>query len=1282
MSGAEPKRDHRGIRRGLERGAVAAIALAAASVLAVPFLQAGAHQAAAEEAPPTDPLFFQTQAEADSKSEGCLSCHVGIEPMHASSAVKLGCTDCHGGDATSLRPDGSTQGTTGYDEAMNRAHVQPEFPEFWQDENGEYTSANPKRPYTDTLKESYEFIRFVNPGDLRVATQVCAGCHYEQVAAVRRSPMATSSTFWVAAGYANGIVGLKSAFMGEAYGRDGEAQAILQKRPPTEFEKQGGALQALVPLPRWETIQPGEYFRAFEDGGRLNLATFPEIGNPNPLELPGLPDIRLSERGRGTGLRISPALINIHKTRLNDPHLSFFGTNDHPGDYRSSGCSACHVVYANDRDPIHSGPWAKHGHVGQTDTGDQAICGERDASGACGNRDKGHPIKHQFTRAIPTSQCMSCHMHQPNSFVNTYLGYIMWDYETDGELMWPEEQKFPTEKERRESLDHNPEGAAVHGLWTDIDFLENVYDLNDRTEHTKFADYHGHGWIFRAVFKRDRAGNLLDADGSLVSFDDEERFDKAVHLRDIHAEGGMQCSDCHFSRDSHGDGLIKGEYGSAIEIECRDCHGTIDAYTDLRTTGPAAPAGGTNLALGTTPFGRRRFAWVPRKDGPGEMLVQRSMLDPDLEWEVKQVRDTVTPGHANYNQKSDYAKTITGEGSWGDPDIAPWTAAHDNDAMACNVCHSSWITSCSGCHLPQVANAKTEMNHYEGTVSKNYASYNPQVIRTDAYMLGIAGDTKWNKIMPVRSSSALILSSTNINRKTFYHQQAPISAPGFSSQAFNPHVPHTVRTNETKQCTDCHLSEANDNNAWMANLLTLGTNFPNFIGQYAWVAEGKKGLEAIRVTEFEEPQAVIGSYLHKIAFPEFFHEHEELDKELEERDFHHGGGNKGGPRSIQLRGEFLYTAKGEGGFEVFDVANIANLDFSERIVTGPVSPLGEKKAFKTAYATAVALPTNMPVAPWREYRPENREQPMHPIYHYAFISDREEGLILTNVDTLTDANPRNNFLERALTFNPNGELSGSENLTVAGNYVYMVGSYGLKVVDCSVPLEPRIVAHVPDVGEGNSVTVMFRYAFVTNPTGMVTVDVTFPDRPRVAGQIGGFDEVHNVYVARTYAYLAAGPQGMAIVDVTNPERPSLVETWNADGFLRDTRDVKVASTNASLFAYIADGDHGFAVAQLTSPETVPGYLGFSPRPHPELIAHTHTHGPALAVSKGLDRDRAVDESGNQVSIFNRVGSRPFNLEEMQRLYLKDGKIYTVTDEPQRDKRVTVEVSPTAAGGGR
>jgi hypothetical protein len=159
---------------------------------------------------------------------------------------------------------------------------------------------------------------------------------------------------------------------------------------------------------------------------------------------------------------------------------------------------------------------------------------------------------------------------------------------------------------------------------------------------------------------------------------------------------------------------------------------------------------------------------------------------------------------------------------------------------------------------------------------------------------------------------------------------------------------------------------------------------------------------------------------------------------------------------------------------------------------------------------------------------------------------------------------------------------------------------------------------------------------------------------------------HDVYVARTYAYVANGPEGIAIVDVERPAAPRLDQVYNADGKLNDVHQVKVAMTNASLFAYVADGKNGLRILQLTSPETMPEYAGFSPRPKPVLIATFKTKGEALAISKPLDRDRAVDESGNQVSVFGRRGARPFNFDEIMRLLrTNDGKgdWFTVSDTP-------------------
>ena len=158
-------------------------------------------------------------------------------------------------------------------------------------------------------------------------------------------------------------------------------------------------------------------------------------------------------------------------------------------------------------------------------------------------------------------------------------------------------------------------------------------------------------------------------------------------------------------------------------------------------------------------------------------------------------------------------------------------------------------------------------------------------------------------------------------------------------------------------------------------------------------------------------------------------------------------------------------------------------------------------------------------------------------------------------------------------------------------------------------------------------------------------------------------------MARTYAYVAGGKQGVAIIDVEKPEQPSLDQMFNADGKLTDVQDIKIGMVDATAFAFIADGKNGLRVLQILSPEDSPNSYGFSPRPTPKLIASFRTAGPALAISKGIDRDRAVDESGNQIAVFGRRGARPFNREEASRLYMHDGKPYTVSDEPPAPPRM-------------
>ncbi|MFQ5672141.1 MAG: hypothetical protein ACE5G9_03525 [Nitrospinales bacterium] len=78
-----------------------------------------------------------------------------------------------------------------------------------------------------------------------------------------------------------------------------------------------------------------------------------------------------------------------------------------PGEYRSTGCSACHMVYTND---------------GLTVTRDRAIQAvqkaevrksknrfSRNFAANSLNNNRGYPVRHKFTVAVPSVQCEHCH---------------------------------------------------------------------------------------------------------------------------------------------------------------------------------------------------------------------------------------------------------------------------------------------------------------------------------------------------------------------------------------------------------------------------------------------------------------------------------------------------------------------------------------------------------------------------------------------------------------------------------------------------------------------------------------------------------------------------------------------------------------------------------------------------------------------------------------------------------------------------------------------------------
>ncbi|MGK0439829.1 MAG: hypothetical protein ACJATK_002793, partial [Paracoccaceae bacterium] len=268
----------------------------------------------------------QTQSLADTKSEGCVSCHTSSDrhTMHSNPAVVLGCTDCHGGDPSVQAPadhnafvsisshfrktaeadadskpehndgqadylaekaagvsekidaqsdnadsyskdaDSHSEGADSsghgkghkeykpdYRAAMDAAHVTPTLPKTWHYPS----SANPAHAYTILNAESPEFVRFVNPGDYRIAEEACGACHLPIIKAAKRSLMSTSAMFWGGASYNNGILPYKNYILGEAYTREGlpaSIQGPLVENPEI-LAKKYGVLPSLLPLPAWET---------------------------------------------------------------------------------------------------------------------------------------------------------------------------------------------------------------------------------------------------------------------------------------------------------------------------------------------------------------------------------------------------------------------------------------------------------------------------------------------------------------------------------------------------------------------------------------------------------------------------------------------------------------------------------------------------------------------------------------------------------------------------------------------------------------------------------------------------------------------------------------------------------------------------------------------------------------------------------------------------------------------------------------------------------------------
>ena len=87
-------------------------------------------------------------------------------------------------------------------------------------------------------------------------------------------------------------------------------------------------------------------------------------------------------------------------------------------------------------------------------------------------------------------------------------------------------------------------------------------------------------------------------------------------------------------------------------------------------------------------------------------------MSPDVRWEIPQTIDTIDPALAALQSRSRPTRKRCGATARPgatvptDTERTPRQLAHDNSAMDCQICHTSWATSCFGCHLPMKANQR------------------------------------------------------------------------------------------------------------------------------------------------------------------------------------------------------------------------------------------------------------------------------------------------------------------------------------------------------------------------------------------------------------------------------------------------------------------------------------------------------------------------------------------------------------------------------------------------
>ena len=699
----------------------------------------------------------------------------GIENPHpfpdpsgnVANADRLECTACHGGNPDGFDKDSShippppqigdlanlTNDAKAYFNRLTQAGL---------DKFGNY-SANGQN-YT-----ALDYIQFINPGDLRVTTasRGCGDCHENHSDSVARSALATEVGIFSGASYAVGAdnvvpanAGLHEDTAGDIGWRGvsdpnfGSNSSIL------------GTVASLIEAPVKSVFGNGA----------------PDAIFNNPIyDAAALDDDRNPDNSVITGSPLHNLFLEQVAFTCGDCHLGSAGANNRAGDFRSAGCTACHMAYS------------LGGKSGSSDPNINKL--EPVNPDAIQAPERPHARTHQLRSIAKTLQngqtitgiddhtCAGCHQGSNR----TVLQY--WGIRLDQNADVRNNRQYPA----------NP-----------VSYLRTTNDTRLYDPVVGNNTFNG----------RNHNQYILEED-----YDGDGRDDTPA---DVHYEAGMGCIDCHGSYDLHGGDVASGDTSIAsrmeqqVGIRCESCHGTIEAYAGT-ASGP--DYGGVVRDLAMDAEGNPlKHVW---KDSNGAFFL-KSRLTGAIHY-IPQTKDTIadngkthpTTGAPVYSPKASYAMgrvDADATNGMGPVQTGGNTAgfAH-TDSMDCISCHGSWTNTCMGCHLSGEYNTGNNFSNVTGeriVFKQRTADFTYQ--SPIYFQLGVGPR---GKITQFSANTKVFFAWEDRNNNlsqvfSFSDRQGAGANPaaGFGSMSHNSIMAHSVRgkvaSNKEgpRYCTACHLS--------------------------------------------------------------------------------------------------------------------------------------------------------------------------------------------------------------------------------------------------------------------------------------------------------------------------------------------------------------------------------------------------------------------------------------------------------------------------------------------